>query len=167
MLHKYIESLGIEIPEINPRLLVYDIETPKYILRINLLKWKDISKNYNKFDLVIYGADKWLENSNKAFVALKHFEQNDCRMSILVPNELKDYPISYFLKRNIATTYPNILKQNYDIKDSNIVEMEGSVEASIKLGWADSIFDVVETGETAKVNGLVETYTSCKVLEQF
>ena len=122
VLHKYIESLGIEIPEINPRLLVYDIETPKYILRINLLKWKDISKNYNKFDLVIYGADKWLENSNKAFVALKHFEQNDCRMSILVPNELKDYPISYFLKRNIATTYPNILKQNYDIKDSNIVD---------------------------------------------
>lgn len=156
VLHKYIESLGIEIPKINPRLLVYDIETPNYILRINLLKWKDISKNYTKFDLVIYGADKWLENSNKAFVALKHFEQNDCRMSILVPNELKDYPLSYFLKRNIATTYPNILKQNYDIKDSNIVEMEGSVEASIKLGWADSIFDVVETGETAKVNGLVE-----------
>ena len=156
VLHKYIESLGITIPEINPRLLVYDIETPKYILRINLLKWKDISKNYDKFDLVIYGTDKWLENSNKAFVALKHFEQNDCRMSILVPKELEDYPISYFLKRNIATTYPNILKQNYDIKDSNIVEMEGSVEASIKLGWADSIFDVVETGETAKVNGLVE-----------
>lgn len=156
VLHKYIESLGITIPEINSRLLVYDIETPKYILRINLLKWKDITKNYNKFDLVIYGADKWLENSNKAFVALKHFEQNDCRMSILVPKELEDYPLSYFLKRNIATTYPNVLKQNYDINDRQIVEMEGSVEASIKLGWADSIFDVVETGETANVNGLVE-----------
>ncbi len=156
VLHKYIQSLGITIPEINPRLLVYDIETPKYILRINLLKWQDITKNCNKFDLVIYGADKWLENSNKAFVALKHFEQNDCRMSILVPKEFEDYPLSYFLKRNIATTYPNILKQNYGISDTNIVKMEGSVEASIKLGWADSIFDVVETGETAKVNGLVE-----------
>ena len=77
-------------------------------------------------------------------------------MSILVPKELEDYPLSYFLKRNIATTYPNVLKQNYDINDRQIVEMEGSVEASIKLGWADSIFDVVETGETANVNGLVE-----------
>lgn len=156
VLHKYIESLGITIPEINSRLLVYDIETPKYILRINLLKWKDITKNDDKFDLVIYGADKWLENSNKAFVALKHFEQNDCRMSILVPKELKEYPLSYFLERNIATTYPNVLKQNYDVNDRQIVEMEGSVEASIKLGWANSIFDVVETGETANINGLVE-----------
>lgn len=156
VLHQYIESLGIKVPEINPRLLVYDIETDKFILRINLLKWIDITKNYNKFDLVIYGADKWLENSNKAFVSLKHFEQKDCRMSILVPEELKDYPLSYFLDKKIATTYPNILKQNYQIKDSNIVKMEGSVEASIKLGWASSIFDVVETGETAHVNGLVE-----------
>lgn len=156
VLHQYIASLGIKIPEINPRLLVYDIETDKYILRINLLKWKDITKNYNKFDLVIYGADKWLENSNKAFVALKHFDQKDCRMSILVPKELKDYPLLYFLQRKIATTYPNVLKQNYQISDNHIVEMEGSVEASIKLGWAESIFDVVETGETAQVNGLVE-----------
>lgn len=156
VLHDYLKSLGIKIPTINPRLLVYDIETDKYILRIHLLKWKDITKNYNKFDLVIYGADKWLENSNKAFVALKHFEQKDCRMSIMVPEELQEYPLSYFLQRKIATTYPNVLKQNYSVKDASIVEMEGSVEASIKLGWADSIFDVVETGETARVNGLVE-----------
>ena len=46
--------------------------------------------------------------------------------------------------------------QNFEIDNSKIVEMEGSVEASVRLGWADSIFDVVETGETAKVNGLVE-----------
>ncbi len=156
VLHKYLETLGIEIPKVNPRMLVYDIETKKCILRIHLLKWADITKNYNKFDLVIYGADKWLENSNKAFVALKYFEQNDCRMSILVPEALKDYPLSYFLERKIATTYPNVLKQNYPINNSNIVNMEGSVEASIKMGWASSIFDVVETGETAKVNGLVE-----------
>lgn len=156
VLHQYLASLGITIPHINPRQLVYDIETEKYVLRIHLLKWKDITQHYNKFDLVIYGADKWLENSNKAFIALKHFEQKDCRMSILVPEEKKDYPVSYFLERNIATTYPNVLKQHYAIRDNHIVEMEGSVEASIKLGWAASIFDVVETGETAKVNGLVE-----------
>lgn len=156
VLHKYIEELGIEIPDINSRKLIYDIETDYYILRIHLLKWKDITKNYDKFDLVIYGADKWLENTNKAFVALEHFEQNDCRMSILVPEDKKDFPLSYFLKRKIATTYPNVLKQNFEIKDSQIFEMDGSVEASIKLGWADSIFDVVESGETARVNGLVE-----------
>ena len=156
VLHEYIESLGIEVPKINPRLLVYDIETEKFVLRINLLKWKDISKNYNKFDLVLYGVDQWLENANKSFIGLKFFEQKSCRMSILVPKELKDYPLSYFLEQKIATSYPNILQQNYPVKDSNIIEMDGSVEASIKLGWAKSIFDVVETGETAKVNGLIE-----------
>ena len=156
VLTQYLQSLGIDIPKISSRLLVYDIETEKYILRIHLLKWADITKNYNKFDLVIYGTDKWIECSNKAFIALKHFKQNDCRMSFLVPENLKDYPLSYFIDRKIATSYPNILRQNYFVKDSNIVIMDGSVEASIKLGWADSIFDVVETGETAKENGLVE-----------
>lgn len=42
------------------------------------------------------------------------------------------------------------------ISEDKIVKMTGSVEASIKLGWADSIFDIVESGETARVNGLVE-----------
>lgn len=156
VLHKYLESIGIKIPNISDRLLVYDIETDKYILRISLLKWADITKNYNKFDFVIYGSDKWLERSNKSFVALKFFEQKNCRMSLLVPKEKKDMPLMYFKDKKIATSYPNLLKEHLGINDDNILTMEGSVEASIPLGWASSIFDVVETGKTALENGLVE-----------
>lgn len=156
VLHKYLESLGIKIPKISDRVLVYDIETDKYILRVSLLKWADITKNYDKFDFVIYGSDKWLEKSNKSFVALKFFEQKNCRMSLLVPEELKEMPLDYFKERKIATSYPNLLKEYLGVLDENILLMEGSVEASIPLKWADSIFDVVETGETAKENGLVE-----------
>ncbi|MDO4282532.1 MAG: ATP phosphoribosyltransferase [Clostridia bacterium] len=156
VLHKYLESIGVSIPKISDRILVYDIETDRYILRISLLKWADITKNYDKFDFVIYGADKWLEKSNKSFVALKFFEQKDCRMSLLVPERLKEMPLSFFKERKIATSYPNLLKEHLNVPDENILLMEGSVEASIPLGWASSIFDVVETGETAKENGLVE-----------
>lgn len=65
-------------------------------------------------------------------------------------------PLEYFTQRKIATSYPNLLKEHLSVADENIVTMEGSVEASIPLKWADSIFDVVETGKTAKENGLVE-----------
>lgn len=156
VLHEYLKSIGAKIPNISDRILVYDIEMECCILRISLLKWIDITKNYNKFDFVIYGSDKWLEKSNKSFVALKFFEQKDCRMSILVPKEFYHMPLYYFTQRKIATSYPNLLKEHLSVADENIVTMEGSVEASIPLKWADSIFDVVETGKTAKENGLVE-----------
>lgn len=156
VLHEYLKVVGAKVPNISDRILVYDIEMESCILRISLLKWVDITKNYNKFDFVIYGSDKWLEKSNKSFVALKFFEQKDCRMSILVPKELEHMPLEYFTKRKVATSYPNLLKEHLSVADDNIVTMEGSVEASIPLKWADSIFDVVETGKTARENGLVE-----------
>ena len=89
-------------------------------------------------------------------IALKHFEQENCRLSLLVPKGLKDEPLRYFLNRKVATGYPELAKSYMGISEDNIVKMTGSVEASVTLGWADSIFDVVESGETAKVNGLVE-----------
>lgn len=89
-------------------------------------------------------------------IALKHYEQANCRLSLLVPEEQKDQPIRYFLDRKVATGYPELAKSYMGISEKNIVKMTGSVEASISLGWADSIFDIVESGETAKVNGLVE-----------
>ena len=39
---------------------------------------------------------------------------------------------------------------------SNIVKMSGSVETSIELGFADYIFDIVQTGSTLMQQGLTE-----------
>lgn len=153
--NQFLRELGLcELG--NSRLLVHTIETPRYTLEITLLRWEDIKTYANDFDLIIFGSDQWLENGKKSMIALKHYEQANCRLSLLVPKEKGDEPLRYFLERKVATGYPELAKSYMGINHKNIVQMTGSVEASIKLGWADSIFDIVESGETAKVNGLVE-----------
>ena len=153
--NQFLRELGLKELE-NNRVLVHKIEAEKYILEVTLLRWEDIKQYANDFDLIIFGSDQWLENGKKSMIALKHYEQANCRLSLLVPEEQKDQPIRYFLDRKVATGYPELAKSYMGISEKNIVKMTGSVEASISLGWADSIFDIVESGETAKVNGLVE-----------
>ena len=54
VLQEYLKSLGL--PEIeNSRKLVHRIETNKYILEITLLRWEDIKRYSDKFDMIIYG----------------------------------------------------------------------------------------------------------------
>lgn len=154
--NKYIESLGFEKIDKKDRLLVHYRENDRYKLEITLLRWEDIKTYANNFDMIIFGSDQWLETSKKSMIALRHFEQENCRLSLLVPKELKDEPLRYFLNKRVATGYPELAKSYMGISEDNIVKMTGSVEASVTLGWADSIFDVVESGETARVNGLVE-----------
>ena len=52
----------------------------------------------------------------------------------------------------IATSFPNIVRGT--LPGNDLVELEGAVEISIKLGIADAIVDIVETGSTLKAAGL-------------
>lgn len=161
VLDQYLVSLGL--PKIEKsRKLLHKIETEKYILEICLLRWEDIKKYSNEFDMIIYGSDQWLESGHKSMIALKYFEQNNCRLSLIVPSEHKDKPLSYFKQHKIATGYPELAKNYIGVQEHNLVELTGSVEVSIAMGWAESIFDVVESGATAKEHGLVEYKTFVK-----
>lgn len=161
VLQEYLRSIGL--PEIeNSRKLVHKIEMPKCILEITLLRWEDIKRYSDKFDMIIYGSDQWLESGHKSMVSLRYFEQKNCRISLLVKEELKEQPFQYFKERKVATSYENLAKEYLGIKQENIVKLSGSVEAAVTLGWADSIFDIVETGKSAQENGLVEYKTFVK-----
>ena len=62
--------------------------------------------------------------------------------------------------KRIATSYPRLLKhylESRNIHPAAIVQLEGAVESSVKLGVADAIADVVETGTTLRAAGL-ETF---------
>lgn len=155
VLQEYLGTLGL--PEIeNSRKLVHTFETEKYILEVTLLRWDDIKRYSNEFDMLIYGSDQWLESGHKSMVSLRFFEQKNCRISLMVKKELADMPFSYFKERKVATSYVNLAKEYLGIKEENILKISGSVEAAITLGWADSVFDVIETGKSAKENGLIE-----------
>ncbi len=61
-----------------------------------------------------------------------------------------------FAGMSIATSYPNIVKQDLQKRqiEAKIVKLDGAVEISIRLGVADVIADVVESGRTLKEAGL-------------
>lgn len=160
--NNYLKQLGFSEIDKKSRQLIHTFDSAdgKYTLEVTLLRWEDIKRYRNNFDLIIFGADQWLESGSKSMVALKYFEQENCRLSLMVPKEKADMPISYFMSKKIATGYRQLLKEYVGVNDDNlIVDMSGSVEAAIGLGWAESIFDVVESGTTAKEHGLVEYKT--------
>jgi ATP phosphoribosyltransferase len=76
------------------------------------------------------------------------------KLCIAVPAESPWSSMQDLGKRNarIATSFPNIVRQNG--YQGPLVELEGAVEISIKLGIADAIVDIVETGTTLKQAGL-------------
>lgn len=161
VVQEYLKSLGL--PQIeNTRKLVHRFETEKYILEVTLLRWEDIKKYSSQFDMIIYGSDQWLESGHKSMISLQYFEQKNCRISLMVKEELKDMPFSYFKQRKVATSYVNLAKEYLGISKENIIEISGSVEAAVTLGWADSIFDIIETGKSAKENRLIEYKTFIK-----
>jgi len=56
----------------------------------------------------------------------------------------------------IATSYPGIVRAHLERLgiDAEVVRLDGAVETSIRLGVADAIADVVETGTTLRQAGL-------------
>lgn len=161
VVQKYLKELGI--PQIeNNRKLVHRFEKENYILEVTLLRWEDIKRYSHEFDMIIYGSDQWLESGHKSMISLQYFEQKNCRISLMVKNELKDMPLNFFRERKVATSYSNLAKEYLGVKEENIVKFSGSVEAAVTLGWADSVFDVIETGKSAEDNGLIEYKTFVK-----
>lgn len=160
--NEYLTQLGLNPIDKDSRKLLHTRETEKCTLEISLLRWEDIKQYANNFDLIIFGSDQWLENGKKSMIGLRYFEQKNCRLSLLVPSDKVDYSMSYFLDHKVATGYPQLAKNYLGVSEENIVKMTGSVEVAVQLGWAESIFDIVESGETAKENGLVEKKTLVK-----
>ena len=108
-------------------------------------------------DLGITGRD--LTMDSKADVAeLLPLEFGKSRFCYAVPKNSGLTPDKFDGLR-IATSYPEIVaqdmkKRNFNVK---IVKLDGAVEISVKLGVADCIADVVESGRTLVEAGLEVT----------
>ena len=80
-----------------------------------------------------------------------------CRLTLSVPQRSAIRTVAQLNKKRIATTYPAILKQflrSQKLK-AEIIELSGSVELAPTLDVADAICDIVSTGTTLRMNGLV------------
>ncbi|MCS6825096.1 MAG: ATP phosphoribosyltransferase, partial [Caldilinea sp.] len=88
-----------------------------------------------------------------------------CRLSLAAPADRPDTPLRYESQPRVATKYPNLTADFFRARGVNaeIIALNGSVELGPLVGLADLIVDLVETGDTLRANGLVETRTILEV----
>ncbi len=111
-------------------------------------------------DAGIIGENVYLEKA-KAVQVIEKLGFAKCRLSIAVPKSQTYQSVSDLNGLNIATSYPNILKNFLSEKNiqASIHEISGSVEITPSIGLAEAIFDIVSTGSTLLSNGLKEVET--------
>ena len=108
-------------------------------------------------DAGIVGENVMVEKAKKNEL-VRRLDFAKCRLSIAIPRSETYEGISSLAGKNIATSYPTIVKQflsKHNIQ-AGIHEISGSVEIAPGIGLADAICDIVSTGSTLLSNGLKE-----------
>ena len=108
-------------------------------------------------DVGIVGENIFVEKQKKNQL-VKRLDFAKCRLSIAVPRSENYDGIRSLAGKNIATSYPNIVKSflRKNNIEAGIHEISGSVEIAPGIGLADAICDIVSTGSTLLSNGLKE-----------
>ncbi|MDQ3788364.1 MAG: ATP phosphoribosyltransferase [Actinomycetota bacterium] len=68
-----------------------------------------------------------------------------------------DWKIGDLEGKRLATSYPNLVKQDLAARGINatVIRLDGAVEISVQLGVADAVADVVDSGRTLRQHNLV------------
>lgn len=114
-------------------------------------------------DIGIVGENVVLEKK-KDIAITQRLDFAKCRLSLAIPKGEEYEGIQSFDGKQIATSYPNIIK-SFLAKNNisaDIHEISGSVEIAPGIGLADAICDIVSTGSTLMSNGLKEVETVIK-----
>jgi|GEM_PF-5094725 len=114
-----------------------------------------VAKNY--FDAGICGTDSIVEYG-KVFETRINLPFSACEMAFAGKLENKEA----FMQRKLkiyATKFPNTLLRyleadGQDVNTISILPLRGGVEMAATCNIADAIFDIVESGQTLKENGL-------------
>jgi len=107
-------------------------------------------------DVGIAGSDVVEERESDVFVPLE-LPFGKCRLSLAMPKE-NAVSIEDMEGFRIATKYPNLTRKFFEGRgvEVEVIKLHGSIELAPKIGIADAIVDIVETGNTLRTNGLVE-----------
>ncbi len=108
-------------------------------------------------DAGIIGENVYAEKQKQNEI-IKRLNFAKCRLSLAVPRSETYTDLNWLNGKNIATSYPNIVKKflRQHNLEAGIHEISGSVEIAPGIGLADAICDIVSTGSTLLSNGLKE-----------
>jgi ATP phosphoribosyltransferase len=105
-------------------------------------------------DIGITGRDMLLDSGASAeeVVALG-FGRSRFRFAAPIENAMS---VEQLAGKRVATSYPGLLRRYLSERgiDARLIHLDGAVESAIRLGVADAIADVVETGTTLRKAGL-------------
>jgi ATP phosphoribosyltransferase len=108
-------------------------------------------------DIGIVGENVLVEEGKQS-LALQKLGFSKCRLSIAVPKATEYRDVQDLQDKNLATSYPNLLKAFLQERgvQAHIHTISGSVEIAPSIGLADAICDIVSSGSTLISNGLRE-----------
>lgn len=154
-----LSDCGIKISNGGRKLVA---EAKNFPLKALYLRDDDIPQYVDQgvADVGILGLNEVLEQGRNIKV-IRRLGFSNCRLELAVPKDIDYRGLSYFNGKRIATSYPKILKEYLTKANINaeIEELSGSVEIATGIGLADGICDLVSTGSTLIMNGLVEVET--------
>jgi ATP phosphoribosyltransferase len=106
-------------------------------------------------DFGITGNDLLIDSKSSAEIMIElGYGKSTFRLAADSNSDINSY--NDVVNKKIATSYPNLLAKW--LKDNSfvaeIINLDGAVENAIRLGVADAIADVVDTGTTMKQAGL-------------
>lgn len=111
---------------------------------------------YAAADIGVVGRDVLMEFDYPEIYAPLDLGIGKCRLSIAAP-------VGYHLNWNdshlrVATKYPNLTKKYFAAKaiQAECIKLNGAMELAPKMGLADMIVDLVESGNTLRANNLQE-----------
>ena len=153
-----LSAMGIQGLEADTRkLLLADAERD---LRFIFLKPADIPTyvQYGAADLGIVGKDILAEQQPDVYEPVD-LGFGFCRLVVAEPRELweRDDPAKWSWVR-VATKYPTLTERYFSERGIQVemIRLDGSIELAPLVGLAERIVDLVQSGETLRVNGLVE-----------
>jgi len=108
-------------------------------------------------DIAIIGENVLIEKGADIEV-LESLNFSKCRVSLAVPNDFIFNSIKDLEGKQVATSYPNTLKNYLSKKGIEVAvhQISGSVEIAPNIGLADAICDIVSSGSTLFKNNLKE-----------
>src|SRR5262249_31201963 len=89
-----------------------------------------------------------------------------CRLSVAEPEDLASREdLSRLSHVKVATKYPHMTRKYFAGRgiQAECIKLNGAMELAPKLGLAQRIVDLVNTGKTLKANGLKEVDTIAKI----
>ncbi len=164
------ESLGYDLREGrngSRRLILKDASRD---VRFLIAKASDVPiyVEYGAADVGIVGQDVLREIGSNVYEPLV-LDFGHCRLVVAGKPEHREAEWRLVAGLRVATKYPRLASRFFSERglSAEIIGLLGSVELAPRVGLADLIVDVVDTGRTLRENGLIELDEVCKCQATF